>query len=143
MSELENLIREAETDINRRAEKRAVKTTESLRLPRFSVAIIIWLIAILLAAFEFDTVLAPFSDSTDNQIERNLEDILTASAASLRNYEIANGSLPPLLPNPSIRGLVKYQRHNDFSFRLVATIGDVTMVMDSNKAHAYRRSNES
>ena len=116
MSDMEKLIRDAETDIDRQGKTKAARDEKSVQLPRVSVPIVIWLIAILLAAFEFDTIVAPFSETTDTQIEENLSDILSSAAATLRKYELANGSLPPLLPNPAVRGLVKYQRINDFSF---------------------------
>ena len=43
-----------------------------------------------------------------------------------------------VLPNPSIRGLVRYERRSDFSFRLTATISGVTMAMDSSSTSPYR-----
>ncbi|MGB0692979.1 MAG: hypothetical protein ACPGPD_09715 [Pseudomonadales bacterium] len=139
MSDMEKLIRDAETDIDHHGKAKAARAKKSVQLPRVSVPIVIWFIAIITAAFQFDTIVAPFSETTDTQIEENLSDILSSAAATLKKYELANGSLPPLLPNPAVRGLVEYQRLNDFSFHLEATIGDVTMVMESSKPHPFRK----
>lgn len=135
---LENLVKQAETDISSRSKMRKPAKGESLRAPKLSVAIIIWLIAILSVAYQFDDVVSIFSKPAESKIERDLGGILTNAASSLRSIEIANGSLPPLLPNPAIRGLVKYERRSDFSFLLTATIGNVTVVLDSSGTRPHR-----
>ncbi len=135
---LENLVKQAETDISSRSKMRKTAKGESLRVPKLSVAIIIWLITILLAAYQFDDVVAIFSKPAESKIERDLGSILANAGSSLRSFEIANGSLPHLLPNSAIRGLVKYERRSDFSFLLTATIGNVTMVLDSSSTRPHR-----
>jgi len=135
---LENLVKQAETDISSQSKMRKTATGESLRVPKLSVAIIIWLIAILLAAYQFDDVVSIFSKPAESKVERDLGSILTNAGSSLRSFEIANGSLPHLLPNSAIRGLVKYERRSDFSFLLTATIGNVTMVLDSSSTRPHR-----
>ena len=135
---LENLVKQAETDISSQSKMRKTATGESLRVPKLSVAIIMWLIAILLAAYQFDDVVSIFSKPAESKVERDLGSILTNAGSSLRSFEIANGSLPHLLPNSAIRGLVKYERRSDFSFLLTATIGNVTMVLDSSSTRPHR-----
>jgi hypothetical protein len=135
---IEHLVREAESDINSRSKKNAKKDRSQIRLPKFSVAMVIWLVAILLAAFQFESVVSTFSEPTENEIQSDLEGILTTAAGTIRSYEISNGSLPPLLPNPAIRGLVKYEQINAVRFRLEATIGDVTVELDSSSLHPNR-----
>lgn len=142
-NELEDLIRKSESDIAERGKaapngKRADKS----KLPRFSVAIATWLIAILLVAFRFDDIVRLVSGPTETKIQSDLGDLLQTTSASLHAYEVANGVLPPILPNPSIRGLVRYERRSDFAFRLRATIGDVTVVLDSNEMHPRREVDE-
>jgi hypothetical protein len=136
---LESLVKQAETDISSRSNARRPLKKESLKAPKLSVAITIWLLVIFLGAYQFDTVASIFSTHTESQIERDLGTVLIKADSSLRNYEINTGSLPPILPNAAIRGLVKYERHSDFSYRLTATISNVTMVMDSTSTSPHRQ----
>lgn len=135
---LENLVKQAETDISSRSRTRKTAKGESQKAPKLSVAIIIWLVAILSVAYQFDDVVSGFSKPAESKIERDLGGILNTAASSLRSFEIADGSLPLLLPNPAIRGLVKYDRRSDFSFLLTATVGNVTMVLDSSSTSPHR-----
>ena len=80
-----------------------------------------------------------FSKTAESKIEQDLGGILNNAASSLRSIEIANGSLPYLLPNAAIRGLVKYERRSDFSFQLTATVGNVTMILDSSNTSPHRK----
>jgi hypothetical protein len=125
-------------DIRNQTRVRVPAKEKRGQLPKFSIAIGIWLTAILIGATQFDTVLSLFRGASESRIEQDVEGILSKAAASLRTYEINTGVLPPVLPNPAIRGLVRYERHSDFSFRLTATIGDVTMVMDSKSTRPHR-----
>ena len=136
---IEHLIREAESDIDHRNRQKSGTGKTRSQLPRASGAIIIWLVAILLAAFQFESVVAIFSEPGEYEIQSDLEGILITAAGSIRNYELRNGALPPLLPNPAIRGLVKYDRIDAVRFQLQATIGDVTVVLDSSNLHPQRQ----
>ena len=135
---LENLIKKAESDIQTRAAPSKKPGKLGARLPAFSVAMVIWLAAILIGAFQFDNVLSLFASPTESKIETDLGSMLSRTSSTLQNYRISNGVLPHVLSNPAIRGLVKYERRSNISYRLTATIGNVTMVMDSNKIDPYR-----
>ena len=136
---IENLVREAESDISSRNQKRSKQDRSQLQLPKVSMVIVIWLAAILIAAFQFETVVATFSEPTESEIQNDLEGILTTAAGSIRSYQIKTGALPALLPNPAIRGLVRYEQVNAVRFRLEATIGDVTVELDSSNLHPNRK----
>ncbi len=138
---LDELIRNTESAITQHkteAKKQQTKNRRSLSLPRVSTAFAIWILAVLLAIFEFEDVVSIVFSPADSRIETDLTSILTNAGKSLRDYQHNNGSLPPILPNPSIRGLVKYERRTEFSFVLTATVADVTLVLESDKAHPYR-----
>lgn len=141
-NELNNLIKRAEKDIVDRtliAETgKQGKEPDARRKSRVSAAFAIWILAILLAAFQFDQVVSLVMDPAQEKIESDLDSLLQSTAASLRRYEIQQGQLPPILPNPSIRGLVSYERRTDFEYRLTATIGEVTMVLDSSSTSPHR-----
>ncbi|MCB1646905.1 MAG: hypothetical protein KDI36_15705 [Pseudomonadales bacterium] len=138
-NELEDLIRQTESDISGRVSAVASgDRSHQKKLPRFSIAIAIWLVVIILAAFKFDDMVQLIWGPTESKIEADLGDLLQAASASLHAYEIKNGVLPPMLPKAAIRGLVQYQRHSDFSFTLKATISDVTVVLESGTAHPHR-----
>jgi hypothetical protein len=139
--DLDELIKRTEAQISSQKlpqEKKVRSIARRAGLPRVSSAFAIWLVAILIAAFEFDNVISIVFDPADVKIEQDLTDILNSAAQSLRQYEQQNGTLPPILPNPSIRGLVKYERRSDFNFILRATVADVSLVLESDKAHPYR-----
>lgn len=136
---LENLVKQAETDIGSYSKVRGKAKQGTVQAPKFSVAIIIWLFVIVLAAYQYDSVIAIFTMPTESKIERDLGGVLSQASNTLQSYETASGSLPPILPNPAIRGLVKYERRSDFHYQLSATIGNVTMVMDSNSISPYRQ----
>ena len=72
------------------------------------------------------------------QIEGDLSEILVDAAASLNAYVEASGYLPYVLPNPAIRGLVEYQRVNDYTFVLRAKVSDVSLVMHSTDSKPRR-----
>lgn len=141
-NELNNLVQRAENDIlNRTLIADAAKPDnkpDTRRRNRVSAAFVIWLVAILLAAFQFDQVVSLVMHPAKDKIESDLDSLLQSTAASLRRYEIQQGGLPPILPNPSIRGLVSYERRTDFEYRLTATIGEVTMVLDSSSTSPHR-----
>ena len=137
--ELENLVRDAEKAIQspgRDGHKK--KKQSSIQLPKASIAAVIWLIIIVTAAFQFGTVVKIVTGPTEARIESDLGTVLSKAASTLRSYEINNGALPFVLPNPAIRGLVKYERQSDSLFRLEATISSVTMVMESSNLRPYR-----
>lgn len=136
---LENLVKQAETDISNQKTKKAQGRKKSAGIPRFSIAIGIWMVAIILGALQFDEVISIVSTPAESKIERDLGSILSTAASSLHHYEAANGVLPPLLPNPAIRGLVKYDRLSDFNFQLTATISNVTMVMSASSTSPRRK----
>jgi hypothetical protein len=139
--DLDELIKRTEAQISSQKlpqEKKVRSIARRAGLPRVSSAFAIWLVAILIAAFEFDNVISIVFDPADVKIEQDLTDILNSAAQSLRQYEQQNGTLPPILPNPSIRGLVKYERRSDFNFILRATVANVSLVLESDKAHPYR-----
>ncbi|MDA0978136.1 MAG: hypothetical protein O3B72_06240 [Proteobacteria bacterium] len=139
--DLNKLIKETESQISSsevRLEQVALAKKRRAILPKASSVFIIWLIAIVLAIFEFDTVVSIVFKPGSDKIEQDLSGILRTAAESLRSYEQNNGVLPPILPNPSIRGLVRYEKQNDFSFVLTATVADITLVLESSKAHPYR-----
>lgn len=142
VDELEKLVQQAESDISQRGKATRKKARNVPQLPKFSLAIGIWLVAILLAAFQFDTVKSLVTTPAESKIEEDLSGILTTAANSLRSYQINTGSLPALLPNPAIRGLVNYERATDDDFILTATIHNVTMVMDSTQTRSYREKAE-
>ena len=136
---LENLVKQAETDIGVQAKVRGKAKQGDVKLPQFSVAIALWLLVIVSGAYQFDSVTSIFTTPAENKIESDLGGVLSQASRTLRNYEASSGSLPPILPNSAIRGLVKYERRSDFSYQLTATIGNVTMVMDSSASSPYRR----
>lgn len=139
-NELEKLVRQTESDLSGRARAlaNADRSTKG-KLPRFSVAIVIWTIVVLLVAFRFDDIALLVGGPTEAKIETDLGELLQTTSASLHAYEIANGVLPPILPNPAIRGLVQYERHSDIAFTLSATIGEVTVELESNAMHPRRK----
>lgn len=140
--DLEKLIKSAEDDISTRS--RAVKPKQKLgKVPLPSLAAGIWIAFIVLASFQFDTIVGMVSGPAEDKIVRDLDTVLRSAAGSLERYESVNGVLPPILPNPAIRGLVVYERNNDFSYRLSATINDVTMVLESSHTMPYRLNGES
>lgn len=134
---LNSLVQKAEADIHQTVlQKRGAGT--KARLPKLSFPITIWLLAILLVAVQFEQIVSIVSSPAESQIEEDLGGLLTRTSESLHAYQKNNGVLPPLLPNPPIRGLVDYDRHSDISFTLRASIGDVTMVMGSASTAPYR-----
>ena len=135
---LENLVRQAETDITSQNVARPAKSRNNGHIPRVSVAIGIWLVVIILGALQFDEVVSMFSKPAESSIERDLGGILISAADSLRRYEVTSGVLPPILPNPAIRGLVKYDLQSDVNYQLTATISNVTMVMGSASTSPHR-----
>ncbi|MFT7246003.1 MAG: hypothetical protein ACI82A_003374 [Candidatus Azotimanducaceae bacterium] len=136
---LENLVKQAETDIGSHSKVRGKAKHETAKSPKFSLAITIWLFVILVGVYQFDTATSIFSAPTESKIESDLGGVLSNVAITLRNYQANTGSLPPILPNPAIRGLVKFDRRSDFSYQLTATISNVTMVMDSTSTSPYRQ----
>lgn len=134
---LESLVERAHSDIEVRMARRS-GGKQKKQLLRVSLAVGIWFVFLLLAAFEFDTFTAIVAGPAEARIERDLEHILSRAADSLGRYESLNGVLPPLLPNPAIRGLVRYERESDFSYTLTATISNVTMVKTSSRLHPFR-----
>ncbi|MBO6563237.1 MAG: hypothetical protein JJ934_01280 [Pseudomonadales bacterium] len=138
---LDNLVQKAEDDIHRTVVRKP-KGDSKTRLPRLSFPMATWLLATLLVAFQFEQIVSTISYPADSQIEEDLGSLLSRTSDSLQAYQKLNGVLPPLLPNPPIRGLVKYERHSDLSFTLKATIGDVTMVMRSSSTAPYREDEE-
>ena len=92
--------------------------------------------------FESETLVGLVSPPAENKIARDLEHILSRATDSLESYERLNGTLPPLLPNPAIRGLVRYDRKSDFDYALTATIGSVTMVKTASSHLPYRQVTE-
>lgn len=140
MSRLEDLVRDAESDIEERhgAVKQATVAKRRGRRPKLSFTLLLWITTAIVAAFQFDTVIRLVMDPTEQKIESDLSTLLQKAATSLDNYESTNGELPLLLPNPAIRGLVHYERRSSFSYRLSATVHTVTMVLDSTSTAPYR-----
>ena len=137
---LEELVKQTEGDINQSQLKQKKRTERpEVKLPRVSVALGIWLTAIFVMIYGFEDAISIVLSPSENHIERDLTAVLTSAATSLRNYQHESGMLPAVLPNPSIRGLVHYERQNDFHFVLSASVGDVTMVLESDKANAHRK----
>ena len=139
---LENLVRQAETDITNQKLVSSSTGAKRTGTPKLSWAIGIWLIAIILAAAQFDEMISMFSTPAENKIESDLGGILTKASNSLRAYEISTGVLPPVLPNPAIRGLVKYERLSDHRYQLRASISKVTMIMGSSSISPSRQTEQ-
>lgn len=138
---LDSLVQKAEDDIHRTVVRKP-KGQSKASLPKLSFPMAVWLLAVLLVAFQFEQIVSMVSSPAESQIEEDLGSLLTRTSDSLHAYQKLNGVLPPLLPNPPIRGLVKYERHSDLSFTLKATIGDVTMMMRSSSTAPYREEGE-
>lgn len=139
--DLENLVRQAESDIDNRVEK--IKTTSDIGAKRKTLSHIsfplgLWIFVLVLGAFQFDTVISLVMTPTEDRIEEDLGHVLQNAAATVNRYEADYGELPFLLPNPAIRGLVQYERRSDFSYRLSATVHTVTMVLESSETRPYR-----
>ncbi len=142
-NDLENLIRQTEADINKTQVIKKGKSREGRgKMPKLSVAMSIWLFAILAAVYGFNDIVSVVFKPAESKIEQDLTQVLTSAASSLRKYQHESGTLPPMLPNPAIRGLVKYEPRNEFSFVLSASIGDVTMVLESDKGNVHRKEYE-
>jgi len=135
--QLENLVQRADEDISARSKKPVVERS-ARQLPKFSIAAGVWLVFLVLVITQFETMTSFVDVPVEAKIERDLEDVLNTTAASLAHYQTANGVLPHLLPNPAIRGLVKYERQSDYDYTLTATISGVTMRKTSSKMHPYR-----
>lgn len=141
MSEnLDSLIQRVESDILQREAIVKKDRFQKSKGPAVAVAFVIWVAAIVLGALQFETVVSLFSVNIESNIERDLENILNSAAASLRSYEIESGVLPAILPNPAIRGLVKYERQSDNRYRLSATVNNVSIVLDSSMDRPIRES---
>ena len=136
---LENLVKQAESDISRQHKHHGPGEPKQVAIPKFSIAIFIWIVAISLGAFNFTEIVSMFSTPTEAKIEKALGAILTKTSISLHHYQARNGLLPPLLPNPAIRGLVRYDRRSDYDFQLTATINKVTMTMNASSTSPLRK----
>lgn len=134
---LDSLVRNAEDDIHRTVVRKPGAGARA-RLPKMSFPLAVWLLAAILVAVQFEQIVSIVSSPAESQIEEDLGGLLARTSESLHAYQKINGVLPPLLPNPPIRGLVDYDRHSDISFTLRASIGDVTMVMGSASTAPYR-----
>ncbi len=140
-SNLENIIRRSEDEIHQRQSASKTKKRSSIwafRHFRLSLAICIWLAVIVFVALRFDSLVDVVVAPADEQIEMDLNDLLTSTGRSLRNFQLSTGALPYALPNPAIRGLVKFQRLNDRQFVLSASINDITVQYDSREAYPRR-----
>ncbi len=143
---LQDLVNETESAITsahaKRQKKPETKIASKIQLPRLSFPMFVWLLAIILVSFQFTSIVTTVFGPAESKIEADLTTILNTAAGTVRKYRDESGSLPPLLPNPAIRGLVDYDRRSEISFVLTATVSNVTMVLESDKLHVYRQTNE-
>ena len=137
---LEHLVDQADSEIKSRKQKKGTdRSQRSLQLfDRSNRLVCLYFIHV----FESETLVGLVSPPAENKIARDLEHILSRATDSLESYERLNGTLPPLLPNPAIRGLVGYDRKSDFDYALTATIGSVTMVKTASSHLPYRQVTE-
>ncbi len=136
---LEDLVRRTEKDIAQLSAGKSTKAKPSrVSLPKVSIAAMLWLAIVVIGIFNFSDVVALVSQPAESKLERDLTTVLNAASGSLNNYMDQHGVLPYVLPNPAIRGLVRYEKRSDFGFTLRASMGNVTMVMDSTATAPYR-----
>lgn len=126
-------ISDRETDLRGRAAR-----ADRARLPRYSVALCIWVVVVVVVAWQYPKLQTWFFAPSDTVVEQDLTRILESTALAIEARRDEDGRLPDRLPNPALRGMVDYAPDGLGSFRLSARVGEVAMEYDARMGHARR-----